>query len=72
MSRSILRVVVEDGEPLVLGNAMMDPRFADAKSVLAYNLRSAHYLAMSHSFLVLNSYFSPISDLHLLKSMTFD
>lgn len=40
MSRSILRVVVESGEPLVLGNAMMDPRFAEAKSVLAYNLRS--------------------------------
>jgi hypothetical protein len=25
-----------------------------------------------NSFLVLNSYYTPINDLHLLKSMTFD
>jgi signal transduction histidine kinase/ActR/RegA family two-component response regulator len=40
MSHSILQVVVEQGEPLVLGNAMMDPRFAQAKSVMSQNLRS--------------------------------
>ncbi|MFZ0548539.1 MAG: ATP-binding protein, partial [Candidatus Promineifilaceae bacterium] len=40
MSRSILQVVVEMGEPLVLGNARTDPRFSQAKSVMSHNLRS--------------------------------
>lgn len=40
LSRSILQTVVETSQSLVLGNAMMDPRFAAAKSVLSLNLRS--------------------------------
>ncbi len=40
ISRSILDYVVAHKEPLVLGNAVMDPRFAQAKSVTDHRLRS--------------------------------
>lgn len=40
ISHSILRFVAENGAPLVLGNAVMDPRFAHAKSVIHHHLRS--------------------------------
>lgn len=40
LSRSILQTVVDQNEPLVLGNAMMDPRFVNSKSVMSHHLRS--------------------------------
>lgn len=40
VSRSILRQVVETGEPLVLRDALQDPRFSEAESVVILELRS--------------------------------
>ena len=40
ISHSILKFVVESGEHLVLSNAMTDPRFFDARSVLHHRIRS--------------------------------
>ena len=40
ISRSILNHVVQEKEALVLGNALLDPRFADAESVTRFQLRS--------------------------------
>ena len=40
ISHSVLNMVIEDDEPLVLTNAMTDPRFAGATSVLYLRLRS--------------------------------
>ncbi len=40
VSRSILRQVVETGQPLVLRDAAQDPRFEKAESVVIFRLRS--------------------------------
>ena len=40
ISHSILEDVVSKSEPLVLGNAMTDPRFGDMRSVMELRLRS--------------------------------
>ncbi|MCP5094626.1 MAG: response regulator [Chloroflexi bacterium] len=40
ISYSILNQVISNGKSLVLTNAMMDPRFAMAKSVLVHHMRS--------------------------------
>lgn len=40
ISHSILEQVVESGEPVVLSDAMQDPRFGNAQSVMALRLRS--------------------------------
>lgn len=40
MSKSVIDEVVTTRQPLILRNASMDPRFGDAKSVLALQLRS--------------------------------
>ncbi|MEM7800273.1 MAG: LuxR C-terminal-related transcriptional regulator [Chloroflexota bacterium] len=40
ISRSILETVIREKSPLVLGNALLDPRFSQAKSVVSQKLRS--------------------------------
>ena len=40
ISQTILNTVIEEREPLVLGNALLDPRFSDSKSVVRHQLRS--------------------------------
>lgn len=40
ISRSILETVMREKTPLVLGNALLDPRFSQAKSVVSQKLRS--------------------------------
>jgi signal transduction histidine kinase len=40
ISRSILKQVVDSGEPLIVRDAVADPQFSSAQSVMALNLRS--------------------------------
>ncbi|MEM9773257.1 MAG: GAF domain-containing protein [Chloroflexota bacterium] len=40
ISQTIFNSVIRDGTPLVLGNALLDPRFSDSKSVVRHQLRS--------------------------------
>lgn len=40
ISRSIIRRVMEDGQPVLTTNAKEDPRFVHQESVVAFNLRS--------------------------------
>jgi PAS domain S-box-containing protein len=40
ISQTIIKRVVEDGQPVITTNAQEDPRFGDQESIIAYNLRS--------------------------------
>jgi signal transduction histidine kinase len=40
ISRTVVRQVVESGEPVLTSNAQQDPRFANRSSVIGYSLRS--------------------------------
>ncbi|MEM8857435.1 MAG: LuxR C-terminal-related transcriptional regulator [Chloroflexota bacterium] len=40
ISQTILSIVIDDKTPIVLGNAVLDPRFSNSKSVLRHQLRS--------------------------------